>query len=318
MDYFKDKKVLVTGGCGFIGSHIVERLVALQASVVVLDNLSSGKLENIASVKDKVIFLKEDYSDESVLAKALKGIDLICHQAALRSVPKSVTRPKEYHQTNVSGTLNLFLQAKEYGIKRIVCASSSSVYGDRTDFPEKEADLPRPISPYAATKLIIEHYAHVFNYLYGTEIINLRYFNVFGPKQSLDDEYAVVVPKFVVSLLNNQSPPIFGDGQQSRDFTYVENVVEANVKALSAQNPKTAVFNVASGSPQTVNDLFALIKNVTKAKVEATYKPPRLGDVLKTHADISRIQAELGFRPKIDFAQGIKLTVDWFKLKNQK
>lgn len=216
----KGKKILVTGGCGFIGGHITERLVKIGAKVVVIDNLFSGKKKNIESVLDKITFFEKDIRDEKAIAAALLDVDCICHQAALRSVPRSVDRPLEYNDVNVNGTLKLFQKAKEAGIKKIVCASSSSVYGDRTDFPEKESDLPKPISPYAATKLIIEHYSHVFNVLYGMQIVNLRYFNVFGPRQSLDDEYAVVVPKFTTCLLKGQEAPIYGDGEQERFYFY--------------------------------------------------------------------------------------------------
>ena len=199
------RKVLVTGGCGFIGSHIVDRLIYLGAQVMVLDDLSSGKMENIAHNLDKIEFVKADIRDSRVLDKILPGVDFISHQAALRSVPKSVKMPWDYHEVNVSASLKLFIKAKEMGIKRVVFASSSSVYGEREDFPEKETDFPRPLSPYACTKLQVENYAYMFSRLYGLEIISLRYFNVFGPRQSLENEYAVVVPKFIVSLLKQQS-----------------------------------------------------------------------------------------------------------------
>ena len=213
----RDKKILVTGGAGFIGSHIVDRLVSLGADVFVLDDLSSGKLENLAKSQGKIKFIKGDITDEKILDTALEGIEYVSHQAALRSVPESISKPLEYNNVNVTGTLKLFLKANGKGIKKIVCASSSSVYGERDKFPEKETEETNPISPYAATKLIVEKYSYVFSKLYNMEIINLRYFNVYGPRQSLDDEYAVVVPKFINCLLNNENPPIYGTGDQERD-----------------------------------------------------------------------------------------------------
>ncbi|MCK4519681.1 MAG: SDR family NAD(P)-dependent oxidoreductase, partial [Candidatus Omnitrophica bacterium] len=214
MNQINSKTILVTGGAGFIGSHIVDRLVGLGAKVVVLDDLSSGKLKNLEKVLDKVNFIKGDIRDEKALDEALDGVSAISHQAAWRSVPKSVDKPWEYNEVNVNGSLKLFIKARDKGIKRIVCASSSSIYGEREDFPEVESDILKPISPYAATKLIVEHYSYVFSKLYGMEITNLRYFNVYGPRQSLDDEYAVVIPKFMSCLLKGESPPIYGDGEQ--------------------------------------------------------------------------------------------------------
>ena len=309
------KKVLVTGGAGFIGSHIVDRLIKEGAFVVVLDNLSSGTLENISSCLSKIKFIEKDLRDESALNEALNGVDLICHQAALRSVPKSVGQPFEYHDVNVTGTLRLFLKAKERGIKRIAYASSSSVYGDRDTFPEKEEDLPVPFSPYAATKLIGEEYARVFSSLYGMEVVSLRYFNVYGPRQSLEDEYAVVVPKFITCLLRKESPPIYGDGKQERDFTFIDNVVEANILALVKDKIAGCVFNIANGTPNSVNELLGNLKQITASAIEPVYKPLRPGDVRKTHADISRAKEILGWKPSVDFKEGLRRTVEWFANK---
>lgn len=306
------KKVLVTGGCGFIGSHIVDRLIGSRAEVVVLDDLSSGSLDNVKHCRDKIKFVEGDIRDESLLDDALDRIDMICHQAALRSVPKSVDRPFDFHDVNVSGTLKLFLKAKEKGIKRIVCASSSSVYGNRTDFPEKESDCPGPVSPYAATKLMGEHYACIFSTLYGMEIISLRYFNVFGPRQSLENKYAVVVPKFITSLLNNESPPIYGDGNQERDFTYIDNVVDANILALVKDGAAGEIFNVAGGSPQSVNYLLEELVEITGKNIVPVYLDPRPGDVFKTHADIEKAKKIMGWYPGVTFREGLKRTVEWF------
>ncbi|UCC95539.1 MAG: SDR family oxidoreductase [Candidatus Omnitrophota bacterium] len=313
VDALKNKKVLVTGGCGFIGSHIVDKLIEKGARVVILDNLVTGKVENIKHNLDKVKFIQKDLTDEDVLEQALEGVELISHQAALRSVPKSVDNPFDYHRVNGTGTLRLFAKAKEKGVKRIVYASSSSVYGERFDFPEREEDRPNPLSPYAATKLLGEYYGYIFTHIYGLEVVSLRYFNVFGPRQSLEDQYAVVVPKFITSLLKGESPPVYGDGNQERDFTYIENVAEANILALMQEGVGGGVFNIADGKPKSVNYLFDTLKKVTSHEREASYLPPRPGDVRKTHADIQKAKKMLGWQPKIDFFEGLKKTVEWFR-----
>jgi nucleoside-diphosphate-sugar epimerase len=309
----KGKKILVTGGCGFIGSHICERLVKIGAQVAILDDLSSGKIKNIALIAHKIKFFQKDLRDDAGLVEALSGVDMVCHQAALRSVPKSMKNPLVYNDVNVSGSLKLFIKAKDLGIKKIVCASSSSVYGERTDFPEKETDVPAPVSPYAATKLIVEQYSGLFNSSFGMDIINLRYFNVFGPKQSLEDEYAVVVPKFIDCLLKNIDAPVYGDGLQERDFTYIDNVVDANLCALAGQDLGEKIFNVACGRPQSVNSLYAGLKEIIGGSSNIKYLPLRPGDILKTHADISRMENILGLNPSVDFKEGLKRTVEWVK-----
>ena len=307
------KKVLVTGGAGFIGSHIVDKLLNLGAYVSVLDDLSSGKKDNLEKNLNRVKFIAKDLRDEQALEEALSGVELISHQAALRSVPKSVKDPFRYHDVNVTGTLKLFLKAKEKGIKRIVCASSSSVYGERDDFPEKETDFPKPISPYAASKLMGEHYAYIFSKLYGLEIISLRYFNVYGPRQSLDDEYAVVIPKFINCLLKKENPPIYGDGVQERDFTYIDNVVEANILALVKENIAGEVFNIADGIPKSVNFLLEKLQEIMHINTKANYLAPRPGDVRKTHAAIDKAKNILGWQPRVSFEEGLQRTVEWFK-----
>lgn len=314
----KGKKVLVTGGCGFIGSHIVDRLVDIEAKVVILDNLITGTVDNIRHNLDKVTFLQKDFTDDAALDEALEGVEFISHQAALRSVPKSVGRPFDYHQVNVTGTLKLFLKAKEKQVKRIAFASSSSVYGDRIDFPEKEFDLARPLSPYAGTKLMDEVYAYIFTKLYDLDVICLRYFNVFGPRQSLENQYAVVVPKFITCLLDGENAPIYGDGDQERDFTYIDNVVDANLLALTKEGIGGEVFNIADGKPKSVNFLLSSLQKIMNKNIAPVHLDLRPGDVRKTHADISKAKDILGWSPKIDFIEGLKKTANWFSKNKPK
>lgn len=309
----KGKKILVTGGAGFIGSHIVDKLVELGSDVIVLDDLSTGNLDNIKHCRDKLEFIKGDIRDQTLVDKLLNGVEFISHQAALRSVPKSVGRPFDYHDVNVTGTLNLYLKAKQKGVQRIVYASSSSAYGERFDFPEKETDSPKPLSPYAATKLFGEYYGYIFTKLYGLEVVSLRYFNVFGSRQSLENKYAVVVPKFITSLLKDESPPIYGDGNQERDFTFIEDVVEANILALTKDGIGGEVFNIAGGAPQSVNNLLKVLKEITAKDINPVYLEPRPGDVRKTYADIEKANKLLGWQPKVDFRQGLEKTAEWFK-----
>jgi len=311
------KKILVTGGAGFIGSHIVERLLKEGHFVRVLDNFSSGKIENLSFTHElrakSYELIRGDIRSLDTCLKATQGIDFILHQAALRSVPKSMLNPQEYNEVNIQGTLNLLKAAVKNRIKRFVFASSSSVYGDIKVFPEKEDFLPCPISPYALTKLAGEHYCRIFSYHYHLSTLSLRYFNVFGPRQSLDDEYAVVIPKFITCLLKGEHPPIYGTGRQSRDFTYVKNVVEANLLAVKKGNFKGEVFNVASGRDYTVLELVKILRRIMDRNTKPVFLPPRLGDVFKTQADLSKIKRMLGYSPKIDFIQGLKLTVKYFQ-----
>lgn len=311
------KKFLVTGGAGFIGSHIVERLLKEGHFVRVLDNFSSGKIENLSFTHElrakSYELIRGDIRSFDTCLKASKGIDFILHQAALRSVPKSMRNPQEYNEVNIQGTLNLLKAAVKNKIKCFVLASSSSVYGEIKVFPEKEGFLPCPISPYALTKLAGEHYCRIFSYCHHLPTLSLRYFNVFGPRQSLDDEYAVVIPKFINCLLKGEHPPIYGTGKQSRDFTYVKNVVEANLLAVKKMNSKGEVFNVASGKDYTVLELVKILHKIMDKDTKPVFLPPRPGDVFKTQADLSKIKRMLGYKPKIDFIQGLKLTVEYFQ-----
>jgi nucleoside-diphosphate-sugar epimerase len=307
------KKFLVTGGAGFIGSHIVETLVSKGWRVRVLDNFSSGKIKNIKPVLDKIELLKGDIRSLASCRKATKGIDFVLHQAGLRSVPKSLLKPADYNEVNIQGTLNMLKASLENKVKSFVFASSSSVYGNVRVFPEREDFLTEPISPYAITKLTAEHYCRMFSCHYGLPTLSLRYFNVFGPRQAPDDEYASVIPKFITCMLNRESPPIFGSGRQSRDFTYVENVVEANILASQKSNLRGEVFNIATGRDYSILELVGLLNRILGTSLKPKFLNVRVGDVFKTHADLNKAKKFLGFTPKINFVQGLKITVEYFK-----
>ena len=248
-------KFLVTGGAGFIGSHIVDALVGNGDKVKVIDDFSSGQMENLSGVLNKIELIKGDIRNKDLVAKAAEGVDYVLHQAALRSVPKSLANPELYNDVNINGTLSILTAARDAKVKRVVIASSSSIYGEIEKLPEREDFLPQLISPYGLSKLAGEYYARIFSRIYGLETVNLRYFNVFGPRQSLENEYAVVIPKFITCILKNEPPPIHGDGKQTRDFTYVANVVQANIKSAITPGIKCEVFNIACGKAYTVLDL---------------------------------------------------------------
>lgn len=305
-------KTLVTGGAGFIGSHLVEALVRRGDRVRVIDDLSAGAMKNLRSVANKVEFIRGDIRNDRLLQKAVKGVEVVYHQAALRSVPKSVDNPSAYHDVNVTATFHLFHFAKQAGVRRVVYASSSSVYGDNTPLPQSEQILPKPQSPYAASKLAMEVYGGMFTRLWGLETVGLRYFNVFGPRQSLENKYAVAVPKFITAMLNGERPPIHGDGKQTRDFTYVGNVVQANIKAATARKAAGEAFNIASGHHHSVNELAELIRKILKVSLKPQYISKRPGDVLHTWADIRKAKKLLGFRVEDTFEQGVRKTTEWF------
>ncbi len=305
-------RYLVTGGAGFIGSHIVEKLVKNNQEVIVLDNLIEGSLENLKAVENDIEFVKGDIRDLDLLNKIMKGVDYVLHQAALRSVPKSVNNPLEYDNVNVHGTLNVFEAARLNGVKRVVYASSSSVYGDQEKLPESEDMLPKPISPYAVSKLATEYYGYCFFYNYGLETVGLRYFNVFGPRQSLDNDYAVVIPKFVSCILKDENPPIHGDGTQTRDFTYIDNVVEGNLLACRKEGIGGEVFNLACGESCSVLDLVKFINEITGKSIEPVFTPKRPGDVKHTLADTKKLTEKMGFEPVVNLKDGLEKTVKWF------
>ncbi|HIE53210.1 MAG TPA: SDR family oxidoreductase, partial [Armatimonadetes bacterium] len=304
---------LVTGGAGFIGSHLVEELVRRGEQVRVVDNLSTGRAENLAPWREDIEFLEGDLSDPAVAQRAVEGVDYVLHQAALPSVPRSVEDPRASHEANVTGTLNLLLAARDAGVKRVVYAGSSSAYGDTPTLPKHEAMPPAPLSPYAASKLAGEYYCRVFHKVYGLETVVLRYFNIFGPRQDPTSQYAAVIPKFITALLRGDLPTIYGDGEQSRDFTYVRNVVEANLLACTAPAAVGEVINVATGTRFTINELFARLRELCGCEVEPLYAPPRPGDVRHSQADIGKAERLLGYRPVVSFREGLKLTVDWFR-----
>lgn len=308
-------KFLVTGGAGFIGSNIVERLVKNGHKVIVLDNLCEGDPENLSAIMDKITFIKGDIRNEKDLDKVLRGMDFVLHQAALRSVPKSMERPLEYNDVNVTGTLKLLIKAKEHKIKRVVYASSSSVYGERDNFPEKESDILNPISPYATTKLMGEYYCRLFSNSFGLETVSLRYFNVFGPRQSLENQYAVVIPKFITCILKNENPPVHGDGLQERDFTFIDNVVEANIRAAETSKVSGEIINVACGKAHSVLTIVEAVNKILGKNIKPVFESKRIGDVRKTLADIAKLKIKLGINKFIEFEEGIKRTVEWFAKK---
>jgi len=305
---------LVTGGAGFIGSHIAAALSAAGARVRIIDDFSTGYQENLDEIGGQVDFVKGSLADESALRRALEGVELVFHEAAIPSVPRSVEDPRQTHIASVDSTFSLLLAAKERGVKRLVYAASSSAYGDKPVLPKVEAMLPEPLSPYAVAKLVGEYYAQVFTRVYGLETLSLRYFNVFGPRQDPSSQYSGVISRFISDLLSNRQPVIYGDGEQSRDFTYIDNVVDANLKAAETTKGIGQVINVANGERITLNELFQQLKELTgKTDVEVDYQDTRPGDVKHSLADITRAREFLGFEPKVDLRTGLKLTMDWWK-----
>ncbi len=303
---------LVTGGAGFIGSHIVERLVERGHEVRVLDNLSEGRRENLASVWDRIEFLEGDLRDWECVRRAVRDVEYVLHQAALRSVPRSVEDPVTTTAVNVLGTVTLLHAAREAGVRRVVFASSSSVYGEVSELPLRESQPPRPISPYAVSKLAGEYYCSVFTRLYGLETVSLRYFNVFGPRQDPRSEYAAVIARFILAALRGEPLDIHGDGQQSRDFTYVENVVEATLRAAIQPGIAGEVFNVGCGRRYSVLDVKAHLERILGRSLPARYTPPRKGDVRHTQADMGKAEQKLGYRPQVSFEEGLRRTVEFF------
>lgn len=318
----KGASILVTGGAGFIGSNLVEGLLndSRVGFVRVLDNLATGSLDNLTELlkDDRLEFMEGDICDFDTCMKAMEGIDLITHQAALGSVPRSIQNPLKTNEVNISGTLNVFTAARETGISRIVYAASSSTYGDSPSLPKKEDIIGSPLSPYAVTKLVNELYAKVYAQLFNMEFIGLRYFNVFGPKQNPEGPYAAVLPLFVKALLTGKSPTIHGDGLQSRDFTFVQNAVHANLQALFTQNKEAVnqVYNIAVGEQTTLIELFEKLRAISGVALDANHGPERIGDVRHSLADISKARTLLEYNPPFTIDEGLEKAFEWYSAVN--
>jgi len=304
---------VVTGGAGFIGSHIVEELVHRNETVTVIDNFSTGKRENVKPFEGKAQIVDADISQAKNLAQILKGADYVIHQAAIPSVPKSIMDPVKSHEANVNGTLQLLVACREARVKRVVYASSSSLYGDSPTLPKHEGMMPNPLSPYGAQKLFGEMYCQVFTRSYGLETVSLRYFNVFGPRQDATSQYSGVLALFIPAVLEGRRPTIYGDGEQSRDFTYVKNVVQANLLACTAQGVAGQAFNIACGDRITVNSMLRQINKITGKDVAPVYADSRAGDIKHSQADITRAKEDLGFKPAVTFEEGLRHTIQWYR-----
>lgn len=304
---------LVTGGAGFIGSHLVRRLVRDGQRVRVLDNLATGNKQKLEEVLDRIEFIAGDLRNGEDCRTACAGVDVVFHQAALPSVPRSVEDPATFHANNIDGTFELFLAAKDAGCKRLIYAASSSAYGDQPDQPKRETMLPAPLSPYAFNKLAGEYYARVFFESYGLETISLRYFNVFGPHQDPASEYAAAIPAFVKAILCDEQPVVYGDGEQTRDFTYIDNVVDANMLAASAPRLAGQVVNVACGQSVSINQTIQAINKLLGKDIAPCYKAARSGDIVHSLADIGLAQEVIGYRPSIMFEEGLARAIEWYK-----
>lgn len=305
-------KCLVTGGAGFIGSHIAEGLLKRGDSVRILDNMVTGRLDTLQMLGHRIDFVQGDLREKADVEKAVSGVDVIFHEAALRSVPRSIDDPAASNDVNVTGTLNLLMAARGAGVKRVVYASSSSAYGDQKSFPQKETMRCAPLSPYAVSKLTGEYYCMVFAKTFGLETVALRYFNVFGPRQHPESQYAAVIPKFMQSAQDGTPLEIHSDGKQSRDFTYIDNVVSANL--LASVKPKAAgeFFNIANGKNNSLLDIVHVLEQLSGRKLVRDHRPARRGDVRKTWADISKARKLLGYKPFVGFEEGLKRTWEWF------
>jgi nucleoside-diphosphate-sugar epimerase len=304
---------LVTGGSGFIGSNIVATLVEQGQKVRVLDNLSTGRLENIQDILTKIDFVQGDLRYLNTVIEAMKGVDYVIHQAALPSVPRSEETPLESNDNNTNGTLNILYAAKQAGVKRVVYAASSSAYGESATLPKVETMKPDPLSPYAVNKLVGEYYCSVFSRVYGLETVVLRYFNVFGPRQDPSSYYSAVIPKFIKALLEEKSPTIFGDGEQSRDFCYIDNVVSANLLACTAPNAAAEMMNIACGERITLNELHQNLCKILGVSTPAQYDAPRPGDIKHSLADIEKAKKLLNYKVLVPVYEGLEKTAQWFK-----
>lgn len=309
-----NKKVLVTGGAGFIGSNLADELIAQGAEVAILDNLVTGFRENLDEIKGTFEFIEADLNDSTALKKAINGVEIVFHEAALPSVPRSIDNPLETHQACTDGTFNLLVEAKNAGVRRLIYAASSSAYGDQPTLPKVETMRPEPLSPYAAAKLTGEYNCGVFSHVYGLETLCLRYFNVFGPRQNPSSAYSGVISRFIDALMKGERPTIYGDGEQSRDFTYIANVVAANIAAANTDKGIGEVMNVANGERVSLNSLLDSLKTITgNSDIEAEYLPARKGDVIHSQADNTRAVEWLGYEKLVGLDEGLMKTIDWWK-----
>lgn len=306
--------VLVTGGAGFIGSNLADDLIRQGARVRIIDNFTTGFRENLEEITGDFDFIEGDINDDDAVAKAIDGVEIVFHQAALPSVPRSVEDPAETHRVCVNGTFNLLIKSQAAGVKRFIYAASSSAYGDQPTLPKVETMRPDPLSPYAVAKLTGELYCRAFNNVYGLETIALRYFNVFGPRQNPASMYSGVISRFIDALMTGETPVIYGDGEQSRDFTYIANVVDANIKAAHATEGLGETMNVANGERITLNELLEVLKDITNnPDAAADYQPPRSGDVKHSQADNTRAVECLGYSELVRLEEGLRKTIDWWK-----
>jgi nucleoside-diphosphate-sugar epimerase len=311
-------RYLVTGGAGFIGSNTVDELVRRGHGVVVLDDLSSGKEENLADVRTKITFMKGSVTDIEAVQKAMQQADYVIHLAARTSVPRSMKDPLDTNRINVEGTLNVLVAARNNKVKRVVFAASSSAYGETPTLPKTESMPPVPISPYGVSKYVGELYAQTFGRCYGLESVCLRYFNIFGPRQDPDSPYSGVLSRFAAAFLNDEQPVVFGDGEQTRDFTYVENAVQANVLACEALGASGEVFNIGTGERTSLNQTLALLSRISGKTLQAKYEPPREGDIRDSQADISKARELLGYEPTVPFSEGLERTFEWYRVQQAK
>jgi nucleoside-diphosphate-sugar epimerase len=306
-------RYVVTGGAGFIGSNIVDELVRRGHQVVVLDDLSSGREANLASVRMKIDLRIHSITDLAAVQSACQGADYVIHLAARTSVPRSVKDPLETNRINIDGTLNVLVAARDAKVRRFVFAASSSAYGETPTLPKLESMQPEPISPYGVTKYVGELYAQVFGRVYGLENTSVRYFNVFGPRQDPTSQYSGVLSRFMLALIEGQPPVVYGDGEQSRDFTYIDNVVDETLRACEAEGSSGMVFNGGTGSRITLNQVLQLLEKITGTKIRASYEPPRPGDILHSQADVSRARKILRYEPSVNFEEGLGRTWNWYK-----
>jgi nucleoside-diphosphate-sugar epimerase len=304
---------LVTGGAGFIGSHLVRRLLQLGHAVRVLDDFSTGRRENLAEIEPDIELIEGDIGDQATAARTAQGVEAVFHLAARASVPRSVEFPREANETNVTGTLNMLLAARDAGVRRFVYSASSAAYGETPTLPKIEQMTPEPISPYAVSKLAAEYYCSCFARVYELETVSLRYFNVFGPRQDPHSAYAAVIPAFISRMVRGEQPIVFGDGEQSRDFCYIENVVNANVLSLQAERVSGETLNIACGERVTLNRIIALINQHLGANIQPRYEDPRPGDVRHSLADIGAARRVIGYEPLFMFEEGLGLSIDWYR-----